>query len=83
MQVRTDHRIVVVGGDLQLRDFATDEVIVTAQKSAGGWAVTAGEHVSVVGPEQVVQAMVDTALEVLPGTGYSCWVPSNLDTPVA
>jgi len=78
MKIRTDHRIAVVAGELRLVDTVTREVIVTAHKAGDDWEVTAGEHSTVASPAQAVQAMVDMALQVLPGPGYSTWVPHNL-----
>lgn len=93
MQVQTDHQIVSFGADLMtLFDNVSGNGLVIAQRpdSNSPWTIhadgTADVQVSNGDTPQprnpVLQAMVDHALAVSPGTGYSTLVPLGLaETP--
>lgn len=84
--VGTHHQIVAFGPDkMTLFDRADGAAIVNAERAGpeGEWSVAAvdkpdaGTESAATRPE-AIQAMVDKALEVLPGDGYSCLVPHGL-----
>ena len=83
MDVRTDHRIVSFGDDrMMLFDANEGVVIVDANRPGLGqpWTIVTEGIPDVTAESRVlaIQAMVDQALTVLPGTGYSCTVPHGL-----
>lgn len=87
MQVQTDHQIVGFGDRMTLVDTGTLDVIVLAERTDGVWTVRADGHADVKVPatqsvqlprENVIQAMIDLALEVSPNDGYSTLVPHGL-----
>jgi hypothetical protein len=87
MQVQTDHQIVGFGDRMTLVDTGTLDVIVLAERTDGVWTVKADGHADVKVPatqsvqpprENVIQAMIDLALEVSPNDGYSTLVPHGL-----
>ena len=83
MDVQTDHRIVAFGADrMMLFDANEGQVLVDANRPdvESDWTiVTDGiPDIVVSGRPAAIQAMVEQALAVLPGTGYSCTVPHGL-----
>lgn len=83
MDVQTDHRIVSFGEDrMMLFDAEAGAVIVDCNRAALGepWTAVAegAEDVTVATRVEAIQAMVDQALSILPGDGYSCTVPHGL-----
>ena len=88
--VQTDHQILAFGEHLmQLFDTNTGQVVVTANRDSdtGIWTVQAAGVAEKTAPtvnesetprSEVIQAMVDLALESLGGTGYSTLVPHGL-----
>ncbi|UCR74399.1 minor tail protein [Mycobacterium phage Ritam007] len=84
MQIKTDHQIVAFGNDqgedlMGLFDMH-DTMIVQASRTETGWKVTAdgADPVDVESRGEAINAMIEMALEVLPGDGYSCLVPHGL-----
>lgn len=87
MYVQTDHQIVGFGDRMTLIDTETLDVIVLAERSDEAWTVKASGHEDVKVPatqslqpprENVIQAMIDLALEISPNDGYSTLVPHGL-----
>lgn len=82
MDVQTDHRIVGFGADrMMLFDANEGVVIVDCNRLDGGpWTIHAEgiDDVTVETRPEAITAMVEQALAVLPGTGYSCTVPHGL-----
>jgi hypothetical protein len=94
MHVQTDHQIIsfppdsMVLFDNHLDDpDATGTTLVSAQRVDNVWIVKADGHDDVKVPaatanqpprENVIKAMVDLALEVSPGDGYSTLIPREL-----
>lgn len=80
MRVRTDHQIVPFGDNLMGLFDANGTLIVSATRTETGWEITAdgADPVSVESRAAAVTALIDTALSVLPGDGYSCLVPRGL-----
>lgn len=83
MDVQTDHRIVSFGEDrMMLFDANEGVVIVDANRPnvESEWTIVTEGIPDVTAATRVlaIQAMVDQALTVLPGTGYSCTVPHGL-----
>ncbi|ASZ73798.1 minor tail protein [Mycobacterium phage RitaG] len=80
MRIKTDHQIVAFGSDL-MGLFDTDGVLITqGARTATGWKVTAegAADVDTETRSDAITAMIEMALEVLPGDGYSCLVPHGL-----
>jgi len=80
VRIKTDHQIVVFGNDL-MGLFDTDGVLITqGSRTATGWKVTAegAADVDTETRSDAITAMINMALEVLPGDGYSCLVPHGL-----
>lgn len=84
MDVQADHRIVAFGNDRMILFDAEDgNVIVECDREDD-------QHPWIVKPEngdpaastasrtEAIQEMVNLALSILPGTGYSCIVPHGL-----
>lgn len=81
MHVQTDHHIVPVGGDqMTLFDPAAGQVIVTAERSNGTWVVKARgiKNAKADTRAEAITQMINHALTVLPGEGYSTLVPHGL-----
>lgn len=83
--VKTDHQIAPFGSDLMRLFDGDGNVIVTATRSGNGWDVEATDAPGVGSRAtrgEAITAMIDKALEVLPGSGYSTLVPHGLtETP--
>lgn len=80
MRVKTDHQIVPFGDDVMGLFTSAGELLVTATRGETGWEITAegADTTTVESRTAAVTALVDTALAVLPGDGYSCLVPRGL-----
>lgn len=78
--VRTDHQIVGSRHLMALLDCSTFEQIVTATRTSEGWEVHADGTADVVAADraEAIDAMINHALTVLPGDGYSTMVPRGL-----
>lgn len=79
--VKTDHQIVPFGSDLMRLFDGTGNIIVTATRTGNGWDVEATDAPGVSNRatrSEAITAMINKALEVLPGTGYSTLVPHGL-----
>lgn len=79
MRVKTDHQVVAFGTEL-MGLFDTDgTLVVQAARVESGWRVTAtGVDEMVADRPSAITKLVDTALTLLPGLGYSCLVPRGL-----
>ena len=85
MQVRTHHRIIAHGHDrMVLADCASDRAIVVADREgccgAYTWTLKAegADDVKVNARDHAIDAMIDVALLVSPGDGYSTFVPHGV-----
>lgn len=83
MDVQTDHRIVAFGDDRMMLFDANEGVVIvdcTRPDPQSDWTIIVDglENVTVSTRQQAIQAMIDQALESLPGSGYSCIVPHGL-----
>lgn len=80
MHVKTDHQIVPFGDDLMGLFDRDGAKLVTATRTETGWEITAdgADPVTVESVGEAVTALIDTALSILPGDGYSCLVPHTL-----
>ena len=81
MDVQTDHQIVAFGADrMMLFNASEGEVLVDCNRADGVWIAVAegAEDVTTDNRPDAIMAMVNQALEILPGTGYSCTVPHGL-----
>lgn len=80
MQVKTDHQIVAFGTNLMGLFDLEGNLIVQATRTETGWLVTAAgaTDAPVADRPAAITALIDTALLILPGGGYSCQVPPRL-----
>ena len=81
MNVQTDHQIVAFGADrMMLFDASEGVVLVDCNRADGVWTAVAEGAADVTAENRpdAITAMVEQALAVLPGTGYSCTVPHGL-----
>lgn len=78
--VRTDHQIVPFGADLMRLYDRDGAVVVTAERTSGTWTIHADTVDDVTADDRgaAVTAMTEQALAVLPGDGYSTFVPQGL-----
>lgn len=80
-QVKTDHQIVAFGtAQMALFDNAGGDPIVTATREGAKWAIHAegAKDVKAASRSDAVTALIEHALKVLPGEGYSTLVPHGL-----
>ena len=79
--VQADHRVDIVSDDvMEVTDWHSGETLVTAVRTTGVWTIHApgtAERITHSRPDAVT-AMIDAALESLPGTGYSTLVPHQI-----
>ncbi|AAN12686.1 hypothetical protein SEA_FLATHEAD_23 [Mycobacterium phage Flathead] len=80
MNIKTDHQIVAFGNDMMGLFDRDGTLIVQAARVVGGWEVTAEGRppATVLDRSSAITEMINTALAVLPGDGYSCLVPRGL-----
>lgn len=80
MQVKTNHQIVGFGTELMGLFDNEGILLVSATRSGGVWTVTAegADPVTTTDRGEAITALIDTALTILPGTGYSCQVPHTV-----
>lgn len=80
MRVKTDHQVVAFGANLMGLFDLEGNLIVQAARTETGWLVTAAgaADTSVADRAAAIDALIETALAVLPGAGYSCLVPRGL-----
>ncbi|AID58845.1 hypothetical protein PBI_GAIA_25 [Mycobacterium phage Gaia] len=80
MRIKTDHQIVEFGNDLMGLFDSNGTLITQGERTTTGWKVTAigVSDVNVGNRSDAITAMINMALEVLPGEGYSCLVPRGL-----
>lgn len=84
MYVQTHHQIIPVDNDrMELVCFECGPAphqIVTATRQGDGWLITAdgADNTEAVDRGAAIDAMIATALEILPDKGYSCSIPHGL-----
>lgn len=88
MHVQTDHQIIPCGpGRMVLADCPTGLAVVLAVRGDDAWTLKAEGTPDRLAStrDEAIDAMIDMALEILPGDGYSTLVPHGLrdDIPLS
>lgn len=83
MQVQTDHQIAAFGVDeMQLLDNTdSGKTLVTAIRADDVWTISAEgvDDVTAVDRATAITKMTEQALAILPGTGYSTFLPRDVE----
>lgn len=83
VNVTTDHQVFPFGDNtMALFDSATGAQLVSATRENIGapWTIRAegADDVTTLVRAEAITALIDHALSVLPGSGYTCLVPTGL-----
>lgn len=80
MRVKTDHQVVPFGNDLMGLFDNDGTLLVQAARVEGGWRVTAeGVDRTVADRTAAVTELTQVVLEILPGEGFSTFVPRSIN----